>query len=172
MTNDRLTDKERAVLEAARREAARKRSAPEEAKHATDARPDSVVGDTKASSSRTATTPLDQPTVLGWDHPAANPKPATTPLDRHRVARRQSAENAGAATTPLDQPTVLGWDHPAAQQAPAAEKWERISRLIAEERETAEAERRKVKKYSLIVSAALFTVGMMVVLALWPKPGA
>jgi hypothetical protein len=76
-----------------------------------------------------------------------------------------------SATTPLDQPTVLGWDNPAAQDGAAAAKWERIANLMAEERETAEAQRRKVKQYGLAISAALFAVGMLVVLALWPRPG-
>jgi predicted component of type VI protein secretion system len=173
MTSDRLTDKERAFLEAAKREAARNRPAP--ADPATGARAPRTglsEGGAKAPVSKGAATPLDQPTVLGWDHPAANAKAPTESHQRPRVASRSGAERAGSAMTPLDQPTVLGWDNPAAQQDPAAAKWERVSRLIAEERETAEAERRKVKKYGLIVTAALFAAGMMVVLALWPKLGA
>lgn len=153
MTNDRLSDKERAVLEAARREVAKRAAARPEPRNAAAATP--------------ASTPIDQPTVLGWDHPAANPKRATAPV--HQRAR---VDGDHGATTPLDQPTVLGWDNPAAQQDAAAAKWERVARLMAEERETAEAGRRKVKRYGLIVSAVLFAFGMVVVLALWPKPGA
>lgn len=149
MATDQLSEKERAFLEAARREAAAKRAgdpgrAPD-AKGSAPARP-------PAPKSARASTRLDQPTVLGWDHPAANAKPG--------------------AAVPLDQPTVLGWDNPAAREDPATEKWERIARLMAEEREAAEAARRRVKRYGLVVSAALFAVGIVVVLALWPKPGA
>jgi hypothetical protein len=113
VTTDRLTDKERALIEAAKRQAAARRAA--------------TAGQAK-------------------------PNPAVS--------------------TPLDQPTVLGWDNPAAQQDSAAAKWERIAQLMAEERETADAERRKLKRYGLIASAVLFAAGMIVVLVLWPKPGA
>lgn len=153
MTNDWLSEKERAVLEAARREVAKRAAA----------RPESR----KAAAETPASTPLDQPTVLGWDHPAANPKRATGPVDQ-----RTRVDGEHGATVPLDQPTVLGWDNPAAQQDAAAAKWEQVARLMAEEREAAEVERRKVKRYGLLVSAALFAAGMMIVLALWPRPGA
>jgi hypothetical protein len=168
MTTDRLTDKERALIEAAKREAASRRAGPSGGAKAPAAQPASA----KAPASPRSSTPLEQPTVLGWDHPAANPKPATKPLDQRTLASGDTGGATVSGTTPLDQPTVLGWDNPAAQQDPATAKWERISQLMAAERETAEAQRRKVKKYGLIVSAVLFAAGMMVVMALWPRPGA
>jgi hypothetical protein len=53
MATQELTGKEQALIDAARREAAKRA-----------ARPAVVLPEG-------ATTPLDQPTVLGWDHPAA-----------------------------------------------------------------------------------------------------
>jgi hypothetical protein len=156
VTTDRLTDKERALIEAAKRQAAARRAAT-----AGQAKPNPAVS-----------TPLDQPTVLGWDNPAASPKRSATAIDPRLLADWPTGPMASAATTPLDQPTVLGWDNPAAQQDSAAAKWERIAQLMAEERETADAERRKLKRYGLIASAVLFAAGMIVVLVLWPKPGA
>ncbi|MCU0806090.1 MAG: hypothetical protein MUF79_13550 [Burkholderiales bacterium] len=166
MTSDRLTEKERAVVEAAKRDAATRRAALAEA-----AKGASQSASGRASPRVPAATPLDQPTVLGWDHPAANPKPAASRVDARTLASWETGPMALSATTPLDQPTVLGWDNPAAQDGAAAAKWERIANLMAEERETAEAQRRKVKQYGLAISAALFAVGMLVVLALWPRPG-
>ena len=70
MTNDRLTDKERALIEAAKRQAAARRAAA-----AGQAKPNPAVS-----------TPLDQPTVLGWDNPAANPKRSPNAIDPHLLA--------------------------------------------------------------------------------------
>lgn len=169
MNNDRLSDKERALLAAARREVAKQRPAPARGPRASSIDRGEAPGPGAASP---AATPLDQPTVLGWDHPAANPKRPVGAVDPRLLADWPTSAMALADTTPLDQPTVLGWDNPAAKDGAAAAKWERIAQLMAQEREAAEAERRKLKRYGLIVSAVIFVVGMTVVLALWPKPGA
>jgi hypothetical protein len=78
MATHRMTDKEQALIDAARREAAGKR-APRPA----------------VALPAGATTPLDQPTVLGWDHPAAaeaRPKVALASEKWEQVSAMMEAE--------------------------------------------------------------------------------
>lgn len=77
-----LSEKERAFIDAARREAAADRTA--------EGRSPAV----DKSAGAAAATPLDQPTVVGWDHPAARgPAPAASDRDRWtRVAELLKAE--------------------------------------------------------------------------------
>jgi hypothetical protein len=89
-----MTDKERALLEAARREAAARKAAkpaPSErvapAAAPLDGR--TVIGwDHPAAN----TTPLDAPTVAGWDHPAAQAGPAALGAKWERIAALMEAE--------------------------------------------------------------------------------
>jgi hypothetical protein len=96
MNDKGMSDRERALLQAARREVAAKvkrqevvdtaglaKSAPPRA--STDPRPPRREALKKVS-------PLDAQTVLGWDHPAAQ-KPASTPEDKwSRMAALMEAE--------------------------------------------------------------------------------
>jgi hypothetical protein len=85
MNDKTLTSKERAFLEAARREAGLKAPAP-----AGPAAP-------RAPSPRAPSSPLDQATVVGWDHPAAQaaqPKPADDKWARMAVLMENERREA------------------------------------------------------------------------------
>jgi hypothetical protein len=132
-----LSDKERALLAAARREATVLKKAPGEAKPA----PGSPAGrpePARAKVAPAATSPLGGRTVIGWDHPAAQ-------------------------TTPIDAPTVSGWDHPAAQDAPGGDpaKWERIAALMEAEREASRETHRRARR------GAVIFLGILLVLVLF-----
>jgi hypothetical protein len=72
MASKAISDREQALIDAARREL-RGRDAP--------------------APTAPATTPLDQPTVLGWDHPAAQETPAAVAADKWAaVAEMMEAE--------------------------------------------------------------------------------
>jgi hypothetical protein len=87
MNDKPLSGKERALLEAARREVAAKAPA-REARPAAPGR----------AAPRAPVSPLDAPTVLGWDHPAAQTAPAPPPADDKwaRVALLMEAERREA----------------------------------------------------------------------------
>jgi len=102
MSDKGLSARERALLEAARREAGAKGPAQAPAREARPA---------TAAPPRGPSSPLDAPTVLGWDHPAAQaaapPKPdeqkwarIATLMERERrdaEARRRRARRNGYA---------------------------------------------------------------------------
>lgn len=150
MKDQGLSDKELALIQAARREAAAKKAAaagpaaapPAAAKSAAPrraAKPAGTASPVKsARPSPAATTPLKGRTVVGWDHPAAKPKPA--------------------APIRLDAPTVAGWDHPAAQGAAPADaaKWERIAALMEAEREETRERHRRAQRGAVIFLGILF----------------
>jgi hypothetical protein len=69
MSDKSLSSRERALLEAARREAGAKRPQA--------AAPQAVPPVAGRTGSRAPSSPLDAPTVLGWDHPAAQAAPAS-----------------------------------------------------------------------------------------------
>jgi hypothetical protein len=124
-----MTDKERALLEATRREAAVGKTAPRASPSAS--RPAAPVP-ALASRSGANVTPLGGRTVIGWDHPAAQ-------------------------TTPLDTPTVAGWDHPAARGdgASDAARWERIAALMEAEREASREKNRRARRVAVIFLCVL-----------------
>ena len=150
MKDQGLSDKELALIQAARREAAAKKTAgagpaaaaPAPAKPAAPrpaAKPTAAPAPAKVTrKSATATTPLTGRTVVGWDHPAAQPRPA--------------------APIRVDAPTVAGWDHPAAQgQGPAdTAKWERIAALMEAEREETRERHRRAQRGAVIFLGILF----------------
>jgi len=90
MNDKTLSSKERALLEAARREVGLK-PPPREAVGNAGASPQARAPE--RATSRAPSSPLDAPTVLGWDHPAAQGAPPK-PEDEQwaRVARLMERE--------------------------------------------------------------------------------
>jgi hypothetical protein len=129
-----LSDKERKLVEAARREVAAKRGGGAPAQAAPTAA--ATAAAKRAAEAPAPMSPLDGRTVIGWDHPAAS-------------------------ATPLDQPTVTGWDHPAAQGAGGSDaeaRWSRIAALMETERAEAIEKRQRIKRRAnifLVVVAVL-----------------
>ena len=80
MNKSGLSDRERKLVAAARREVEAKRA---------PAAPQSAM---KAAPARMPTSPLDARTVVGWDHPAAH----VTPLDQPTVAGWDHPAASGA----------------------------------------------------------------------------
>jgi hypothetical protein len=136
-----LSEKERALVEAARREAAEKKRAGPASSHAptvagaagplsrneAQARPESARG--AAIAQGAAGTPLDQPTVVGWDHPAA----------------RATAETSLAAND--------------------RERWARVGELLKAERMAEEARRERLRRNGLGAVAALLLIALAVAFA-------
>jgi hypothetical protein len=136
-----LSDKERALIEAARREAAEK-------KRATAAPRD--------EGQRATAAPGNPPSVPGV---------AAAPSFAVRTG------NLGTTGTPLDQPTVVGWDHPAARASADArriaddrERWARVGELLKAERMAEEARRERLRRNGLGAIAALLLVVLAAVL--------
>jgi hypothetical protein len=134
-----LSEKERALLEAARREAAAAKKAPAPPKSAagrpTPGKPAGASALARAKGVPPAATPLEGRTVIGWDHPAAQ-------------------------TSPIDAPTVAGWDHPAAREAVGrdAAKWERIAALMEAEREASRETHRRAQRGAVIFLGILLAL--------------
>ena len=100
MSDKGLSDKERALLESARREVAAKVKRQEVVDTAGLARSSAHRGSTSARPPRREApklSPLDAQTVLGWDHPAAQ-KPVSAADDKWaRIANLMEAERREAA---------------------------------------------------------------------------
>jgi hypothetical protein len=100
MADKGLSDRERAFLQAARREVAAKTNRREVVDTAAlpgDARPRSSTGPAAAPRGSRPTSPLDAQTVLGWDHPAAQ-KPGGAAEDKwSRIAALMEDERKEAA---------------------------------------------------------------------------
>jgi hypothetical protein len=102
MNKGGLSDKERKLVAAARREVEAKRApaAPQPAMKAAPARmPTSPLdGRTVIGWDHPAAhvTPLDQPTVAGWDHPAASAKGQDADGKWSRIAALMESERAAA----------------------------------------------------------------------------
>jgi hypothetical protein len=135
-----LSEKERALVEAARREAGEKKRAGASGTGATPAGAMMAVarGDTQASpgavggaaiASGAPGTPLDQPTVVGWDHPAT----------------RAAAESARTASD--------------------RERWARVGELLKAERMAEEARRERLRRNGLGAVAALLLIALALAFA-------
>jgi hypothetical protein len=101
MSDKSLSEKERALLQSARREVAAKVKRREVVDTAALAGSSSHRGSTAAPAPRREAakklSPLDAPTVLGWDHPAAQ-KPASAAEDKWaRIAALMESERLEAA---------------------------------------------------------------------------
>jgi hypothetical protein len=101
MSDKRLTDKERALLAAARREVEAKATRHETVDTARAAPSAPRKGNGRATDAhrqvpRAAVSPLDAPTVLGWDHPAAQAGPKAAADKWARVAALMEAERGEA----------------------------------------------------------------------------
>ena len=101
MSDKRLTDKERALLAAARREVEVKAIRSETVDTARPVPPAPRNGNGQATRAhrqapRPAVSPLDAPTVLGWDHPAAQAAPKAAEDKWPRVAALMEAERSEA----------------------------------------------------------------------------
>jgi hypothetical protein len=100
MSDKGLSDKERALLQSARREVAAKVKRQEVVDTAGLAASSSHRGSTSARPPRREApklSPLDAQTVLGWDHPAAQ-KPVSAADDKWaRIANLMEAERREAA---------------------------------------------------------------------------
>jgi len=84
--NDKtLSSKERALLEAARREVGAK-APPREVAGTAGANPQARATAPERAAPRAPVSPLDAPTVLGWDHPAAQGA-APTKAEEEKWAR-------------------------------------------------------------------------------------
>ena len=97
MSDKSLSDRERALLQAARREVAAKVKRRVDAAGPTGSAPHH--GGRSAPPSRgalRAVSPLDAPTVLGWDHPAAQAPPGAGEDKWSRIADLLEAERAEA----------------------------------------------------------------------------
>lgn len=93
MNDKTLSSKERALLEAARREVGAK-APPREL--AGNARPGAPAPERAAP--RGPSSPLDAPTVLGWDHPAAQGAPPKPEEEKWaRIAALMEPERRDAA---------------------------------------------------------------------------
>lgn len=139
-----LSDKERALIEAARREAAEKKR--------TTAAP-------RDAGPRGTAVPSNSPSVSGA---AAAPS----------FAAAVRTGTRGTTGTALDQPTVVGWDHPAARPSGDAarvandrERWARVGELLKAERMAEEARRERLRRNGLGAIAALLLVVLAAVLA-------
>jgi hypothetical protein len=88
MSDKGLSSRERALLEAARREVGAKGS-PAPAREARPAAP---------APARAPSSPLDAPTVLGWDHPAAQAAASSKPEEQKwaRIATLMERERRDA----------------------------------------------------------------------------
>jgi len=98
MTDQRLTDKERALIAAARREVEVKAIRTETVD---TAKPAARKGNGQATHAhrqapRPAVSPLDAPTVVGWDHPAAQAGPKAAEDKWARIAALMEAERSEA----------------------------------------------------------------------------
>jgi hypothetical protein len=101
MSDKSLSEKERALLQSARREVAAKVKRREVVDTAALAGSSSHRGSTAAPAPRREAarkqSPLDAPTVLGWDHPAAQ-KPASAAEDKWaRMAALMESERLETA---------------------------------------------------------------------------
>jgi len=101
MNDKRLTDKERALLAAARREVEAKAIRSETVDTVRPAPSPSRRGNGQATHAqrpapRPAVSPLDAPTVLGWDHPAAQAGSKAIEDKWARVAALMEAERSEA----------------------------------------------------------------------------
>jgi hypothetical protein len=95
-----LSDRERALLQSARREVAAKvkrREVVDTAGLAGSAPHRGSAAPTPPRRDPRATTPLDAQTVLGWDHPAAQKPPATAEHKWARVAALMENERVETA---------------------------------------------------------------------------
>jgi hypothetical protein len=129
MKSEGLSDKERALLQAARKEAAARKAA-EPAKPA----------GAKPQPPPRGATPLDGRTVVGWDHPAAKVKPARTlRVDAPTVA---GWDHPGAKDAPTGD----------------ADKWDRLAALMEAEREESREKRRRAQRTATIFLGILFVL--------------
>jgi hypothetical protein len=99
MSDKSLSDRERALLQAARREVAAKVKRREvEAARPTGSAPHHSSRSAPPSRGEPrAVSPLDAPTVIGWDHPAAQAPPGAGEDKWSRIADLLEAERAEAA---------------------------------------------------------------------------
>jgi len=98
MTDKTLSSRERALLEAARREVEAKAPPREVAGPAGATPPARAIAPARAAP-RAPSSPLDAPTVLGWDHPAAQaapPKPEDDKWARIAVLMERERRDADA----------------------------------------------------------------------------
>jgi hypothetical protein len=96
MNDKKLSDRERALLEAARRELDAKRTGREAAPPSARARPAARPANGARAGGPGATPPLDGPTVEGWDHPAAQGGGGPDEEKWARVAALMEAERIEA----------------------------------------------------------------------------
>jgi hypothetical protein len=94
MNDRKLSDRERALLAAARREIEAKKAHRPVADTPGSGRPGSRRGSDARGGPPTPVSPLDSPTVVGWDHPAAQGAPETNEDKWARVAALMEAERA------------------------------------------------------------------------------
>lgn len=98
MNDKTLSGKERALLEAARREAGAK-APPREVAGNVGGSPQARPTAPERVAPRAPVSPLDAPTVLGWDHPAAQgapPKPADEKWARMAALMERERRDAEA----------------------------------------------------------------------------
>jgi hypothetical protein len=136
--NSDLKDKEQALIDAALRELATRKSS----------------GATATAPHRAPAAPAPTPkgTVAGTPNPTRNPKPTAPTIP----------------VSPIDHPTVDGWNHPAAHDpAPKVkiaveEKWARVAAAMEmEQRESREARdrmRRMGKRLAIGAAVVIFIV--------------
>jgi hypothetical protein len=144
-----LSDRERALIEAARREAAAKKRG--------NATPHD---DAPRGMAAAPAAPGDSPSVSAG---AAGPSFATAVRTGTRVT----------PGTPLDQPTVVGRDHPAARASGEAargvandrERWARVGELLKAEHMAEEARRERLRRNGLGAIAALLLIVLVAVLS-------
>jgi hypothetical protein len=142
-----LKDKEQALIDAALRELATRKSSGATAPHRAPAAP----------------TPTPERTVAGNARPPGNPEPTAN--------RRSTAQARRPATTapisPIDHPTVDGWNHPAANDTTpkvkiaVEEKWARVAAAMELEQRESRAARDRLRR-----AARRFAIGATVVIFL------